>query len=478
MRVAAAALALALGAADPVGAEPAEQSPRQPLALDEVLASVDAHYPLLDAARRERDIARGALRAAEGGFDTRLVGIGDVRELGFYESYTGEGMLEQNTRLWGTRFFGGYRLGRGEFPSYDGARQTDRDGEFRAGFELPLLRGRSIDEARARLQRAEIDVRRAGPQIELERIDFERDASVAYWNWLAAGLRVEVSRQLLDVAAQRQDQLERRVTRGVVPRIDLVDNERLIVDRRIRLLGAERDAEQASLGLSLFLRDADGNPEVPGRDRLPEDFPPEEPPDRIPLGPDLERATRSHPLLRNLSLQRERTEVALDLARNDVLPDMDLLVEGSRDTGQPDPGISTEGSIEGDPRSDTEVRARIRLELPIQRRDARGRVAIAQAELSRLESRERFARERIEADIRRALTGVEAAYAQTEAARDNLELALRLRSAEERKLLLGTSNLIDVNIREVQAADAAVMLIRTQAAYYRALANYRAAVGS
>ena len=138
---------------------------------------------------------------------------------------------------------------------------------------------------------------------------------------------------------------------------------------------------------------------------------------------------------------------------------------------------SSEGSISGAPRNDTEVKALIRFELPVQQRKARGRMAAAQARLSRLKGRERFARERIEAEIRRAMAGIEAAYAQTGSARRNRELALELQRAEERKLTLGKSNLIDVNIRELQAADAAVELIETQAAFFRALADYRAAVG-
>ncbi len=448
----------------------------EPLGLEEVLASVDAHYPLLEAARALRVVAAGSLRSAEGSFDTRLVGEGDLRQLGFYDNYSGEGLVEQNTRLWGTRFFGGYRIGRGDFPSYEGGRQTDRAGEIRGGLELPLLRGRGIDDARARLRRARLDLRRAEPEIELERIAFLRDGTVAYWTWLASGLRVGVARELLDVAEERQDQFERRVAKGVLPSIDLVDNERLIVDRRMGLLGAERDAEQAALALSLFLRDVDGEPTVPGPERLPPDFPPEEGPDRISLEADLERARSAHPLLRSLGLRRERLEVELELARNDRLPAVDLLVEGSRDYGPSKAGISSEGSFSSDPRSQTELKAQIRLELPIQRREARGRAAVASAEISRLEHRERFSRERIEAQIRQALTAVEAAYAQTEAARSNLELARTLESAEERKLTLGTSNLIDVNIREVQAADAALALIRTQAAYFRAQADYRAAV--
>ena len=58
------------------------------------------------------------------------------------------------------------------------------------------------------------------------------------------------------------------------------------------------------------------------------------------------------------------------------------------------------------------------------------------------------------------------------------ELAARLQFGEERKFELGSSNLIDVNIREIQTADAARALIFAQAAYFRAIARYEAAIAA
>ncbi|HEM47180.1 MAG TPA: transporter, partial [Alphaproteobacteria bacterium] len=300
-------------------------------------------------------------------------------------------------------------------------------------------------------------------------------ASIAYWRWLAAGRSVEVGRHLLEVAEARQRQISGRVERGILAEVDLIDNERLIVDRRIRLRGARRDVEQAAIALSLYLRDAEGDPVIPAADRLPGDFPPEDPPSRERLEADLAWAAKSHPVLRSFALARSQAEVELALARNELLPAVDVKIEGSQDFGSASPGIDTLGRLSLDPKSDTEVKALIEFELPVQRREARGRLQTATAKLARIQSRARYAGDEIAAEIRRAMAGLEAAYEQTLGARENLDLALRLEAAEERRLLLGTSNLIDVNIRELQAASAGVALIESQAAYFRALADYRAA---
>jgi len=447
-----------------------------PLSLDEVLRSVRNTFPLLDAARSDRSAAEGKLMAARGGFDTRLSADGDLRPAGFYENYAGGLAVEQPTRLWGARFFGAYRVGRGKFPSYEGGRQTNDGGEIGGGFEVPLLRGGPIDEPRAALQNAELDRLRVEPEIELQRVRFLRDASLSYWNWVAAGRGVEVAKRLLSTARARQEQLESRVARGIVPRIELVDNERLIVDRAIRLTASERDAQMATIGLSLFLRTADGQPILVASGRLPPRFPPEEAPDPAAVVSDIELASLEHPRLRALSYQIESADVALRLARNQSLPALDLRLVASNDFGGSVQGISSEGTISPNPRGDTEFKALVRLELPVLRREARGMAQVAEARKRRLEAESRYLRDQIETRIRSAMATLEAAYSLTAGARRNLELASKLESAENRKLSLGTSNLINVNIRELQTAEANLALIEAQAEYFRALADYRAAV--
>jgi outer membrane protein TolC len=451
-------------------------SPRpDPLDLETVLVSADVHFPMLIAVGLERDVRSAELRSSRGDFDTRLNVEGEARPVGFYESLGGEVGLEQPTRLWGARFFGGYRYGGGDFPSYDGDRLTDGSGEVSGGVRVPLLRGGPIDKARAGIDRRQIDLERVEPDVALERMQVRRDAARAYWQWVASGLALDVTERLLEVAVDRQSQIEGRVRRGAEAEIDLVDNERLIVDRQIRLRGTQRDFERATMTLSLYLRDEAGRPLAATRAHLPDGFPGEAALDREVVRADLERARKYHPLIRKLDLEIERFAVDERLAKNDTLPGVDFTLHGSRDFGSSEPGIDTTGKLSAAPRSETQVKALLRIELPIQQRAARGRLAVARLKAAQTEQRRRLERERIVVDVKRAVASLDAAYDQTVSARHNLALAERLRLAEERKLSLGTSNLIDVNIRELQAASAAQLLIEAQADYFFALADYEAA---
>lgn len=450
----------------------------EPLALEEVIGSADRMYPLLVAAGLEPAVRDAELRARRGALDTKLRLVGDLRPVGYYESNAGAVEIEQPTRLFGARFRGGYRYGGGQVPSYDGGRLTDEGGEVQAGVTVPLLRGGPIDSARARLRTGALDAERATPEVELERIAVRREATGAYWRWVGAGFAVEVAQTLLDVAVERQSQIDGRVRRGAEPEIDLVDNERLILDRSMAVRAAERDFEIATLALSLYLRDARGEPVAPGRDRLPLAFPDE--PDLAPerLRDDLEQAWARHPKLRQLALDRQRLEVDAKLARNDALPALDLDLGASQDLGDPRAGINSVGTLSAAPRSETEVRALLRLEVPIQRREAAGRLTVARTKMRQIDQRMRFERERLTAEAQSAIAEFEAARDLASTARRNVELAERLRRGEERRLELGIGNMIDVNIREMQSASAARALIAAQIAVFEAIADYTAVVAT
>jgi outer membrane protein TolC len=188
------------------------------------------------------------------------------------------------------------------------------------------------------------------------------------------------------------------------------------------------------------------------------------------------QARAEHPRLKRLALEREQLSVDARLARNDVLPDLNLGVEGSQDFGESRGGIDEKGKLSDDSRSSTELGLNLRLEFPVQQRKARGRLGLARIRLQQLERRMDYAEMEIETEARVALEALEAAFDQTRYARENVELAEQLRTAEARKLEAGLSNLINLNIREIQVATAAQDLVRAQRDYFRARAEYRARI--
>lgn len=456
-----------LQAAETPSTTPTTASPAatNALTLHEVLDSVRQQYPPMLAALIERDVAAGRLQSARGTFDFQFFSRLFDAPSGYYQSTTVDTGFEQFTGLWGSTLFGGYRVTTGGLlPDYEKSR-TQGSGEPRIGFRLPLLRDGSIDRRRATLIKARLDKELADPVIHRQQIDFIRAATAGYYGWLAAGERLRLSEALLRVARERMDTLKTQSESGLVARIVLTDNRRLIVSRELAMVQARRRFEAAGLALSLFYRDGQENPTVATRDRLPPSLP-------IPVGPeasllqqDLQRSLTVRPELKRLSLTQEKLAVDQRLARNQLLPNLDAGVSANRDYGDRRYKDQTE----------TEVQVGVELRVPLQRREAKGRVAEIESQLEQITHEQRFARDRIQTEVRDSFSAWSAAHEQTLQARLNVELAVELQEAETERFMRGATDLLALQLREQAAFDAQVSAVDIDADCFRAQADYRAA---
>lgn len=454
-----------LGGAPTPGAAVGRSPGLAMLSLPEVLASVDRHYPLVRAAEQERAIAAGGRLAAEGAFD-HVVRSQNYLDGGTFANQRYSLFVEQQTPYCGVSYFAGYRLGLGNFPVYDGGRKTGDGGEFRAGVTVPLLRGKDIDPFRATLAKASIDQALAEPAIQLQRIDITRAATLSYLAWVATGQRYLIARDILRIAETRDEQLAKRVRAGNLAQIEREDNRRIIIDRQARQVGALRSFQQAAIQLSLYLRDAKGAPVIPEFGQLPAFVEPAPPPDEGARQQDLEMAFQRRPEVQRLALLRRKVRVDLDLAQNQLLPGLNLGIVGAQDLGDTKSDLyKSYGGLA------------VLFDVPLERRNARGRVLASQAEIVRITAQEQFARDRVQVEVQNALNGLDRAFDLVQRGKDNRLQNVYLEDAERVQFRVGKSDLFRVNIRELNAAEARVLEIDAAAEFYRAQAEYLAALG-
>ena len=436
------------------------------LELPAVLDSVRDSFPLLYAAELERPIAAGQRIAAEGQFDT-VVRSRFVNQNGSFDSRVFDVGIEQPTPYSGATFTAGYRTGFDQFPVYSGDRLTGDGGEFRLGATVPLLRGSAIDPRRARVRAAQITQQLADPIIRRARLDFDLLAARAYWTWAQTGARYEIAADVLKLAEDRQESLERR--KGEVDRGDVaVDNLRLVNLRKSDLVRARRNVEQASFILSLYFRDAAGNPIVPKADRLPrrliDAVVPKPEPTALPG--DATAALQQRPELVRFQLLRQGLGIDLKLALNDFYPTLNAESGVAQDVG------ATKKDLDR-----TNYRAGIVFEMPLARRDALGRTGAAQARIVQTLLNERDARDRINAELLDAVSELVRTYERIELNRIALEKALEVRDFEERRFKRDLADIVTLNIREVVAVEAENAVVDAVADYFRAVAVYRAVLG-
>ncbi len=444
-----------------------ESLAKQPgvLTLGELLQSVEKSYPLVLAAERLLSEAEYNYLAAQGAFDAQFRTIGTTKPTGFYTNNYNDSVIEKPTPLGGTSFFAGYRIGRGTFPLYDERRKTNDYGEIRAGAIVPLMRNREIDKNRAELKKADIDRNLAELSIQKLKIEVVRESTKRYWKWVAAGQEFLVIKDLLAIAKVRVKQINDRVALGDLPKVEGIDNDRVIMQREAQFYSAERELQKSAIDLSLFLRTEDGALILPKTEQLPLGFPNTVSFAGIDLEEKIKIAWVYRPELKDFEFKREKIRVDRQMGYNSLKPQVDLVVAASQDFG---PGSVT--------RSKAELEASLVLNVPIQTRRPRGEIGAAEARLAQVDQELQFAKDKIKTEVQDSVSEVIASAKRVEAAKKELEFARRLEALERDRFALGDSTLLIVNIREQTTAEAAIREVKALNDHHAAIANFHAAV--
>lgn len=435
---------------------------------EEVLRSSALTFPsILEAFEREA-ATRSDQLAADGAFDLMLKGEYYDRFTGFYSGGFGKVEARQPLRPYGAEVFGSYRVSNGDFPTYENYNYTNNLGEIKVGALFSLLRGRDIDGRRFAIEDTRIAAAQAQLDVLLVQLNVQHEALRAYYRWAAAGEEIHVFEELLEIAEARQIGLGREIKEGARARIALTENEQNLLRRRTLLEQARRDFATASNSLGFYLRGSDGRMVVPNRDMLPDikQLKAVSPAEVLAAAP-LTDVITARPELQTFKLALERANNRVALRRNDLEPTLDASVELSRDFGQIGPG--------GPGFDSTDTVVGLTFKVPIQRREARGRLQRAEAELRETELRQRRIADQITTEVSNILANLSAAVRLANLAEAEVKQANQMVAAERTRFRLGAGEFFLVNAREETAANAQIGAIRAQLAGRLAEASYNAA---
>ncbi|WP_245804432.1 TolC family protein [Erythrobacter tepidarius] len=439
-----------------------------PLLPEEVLRSSALTFPaILEAFEREA-AARSDQLSADGAFDLMLKGEYYDRLTGFYSGGFGKIEARQPLRPYGAEVFASYRLSDGTFPTYENEFNTNGLGEIKVGALFSLLRNRDIDSRRFAIEDTRLAASQARLDVMLVQLNVQLEALRAYWRWVAAGEEVRVYEELLEIAEARQVGLAREVREGARPAIALTENERNLLSRRTLLEQARRDLDIAANSLSFYLRGSDGRLIVPTREMLPDmaRMKAIAPAEQLAATP-VSAVIMKRPELQTFRLAIERANNRIALRRNDLAPSLTASVEVSRDFGPIGPGDASFDS--------TDTVVGLTFTVPLQRREARGRLQRAEAELRETELRQRRIADQIATEVGNILVTLDAAGKLTELARAEVQQANRMVEAERTRFRLGAADFFLVNLREEDAANARIRAIRAERDGRLAEASYNAA---
>ncbi|MFK7831398.1 MAG: TolC family protein [Congregibacter sp.] len=439
-----------------------------PLLPEEVLEASERHFPSILQAMAKRQAAAGKVVESLGAFDVVFAADGLDWMDGFYDGTSVSGKVLKPLRPLGAQLYGQYSLSNGDFPIYQDENFTNNGGTAKLGFLFSLLRDRDIDPRRFGQIDAELALQQADLEVLLTKVGVQQRALEAYWQWVASGQQLAVYENLLKIALEREGGLERQVSSGRRAAIFVTENRQNITRRQTLATTADRDFRVAANRLAFFLRDNDGEPLNPSKQQLPA----EEQFGSLPSTPGLESIQMDallarRPELMILQTGAERALQKIALSENELKPRLDLnfeLAEGFGSIGEG--GASRDG---------TDAIVGFTLTVPLERRQAKGRITQARAQLESLRQEQRRIEDNVEIQLRNIVLELDIALQLMSLAAQDVELSETMRRAEVRRFEAGASDFFLVNIREETAADARV---RYYTAYQRtrvAQANFDAA---
>lgn len=459
---------LFLAAGPTVGASekptgPRTTSPtRDSLAPEEVVRHVERHYPKILKVLLEQEVAGAKLLEKKGAFDP----VASLRfdELGFEEV---PGKLKDKSKVQGAldwtspegfKVFAGARRSTTE-PFLGSTDSLTRERLF-AGFKLPLFRGAGMNEKRLALEKMRLGEPLAQAQYRLLRLETLELALATYWDWVAAARMVQVGAELLTIAQARTEGVQAQVEAGDLPPIRAIEAATEVAKRREFLAKLERKFQATDYKLGLFLWE-DASERV-----VPDDVTPVTPMVGTPEELE-ERALRERPELVSLSLARQGTALDERFARNLYRPQVDLSLNPGRES-------------EDDVVEPIERRFKygVVVQLPLNRREARGQLSAARAKQGQLEAETELTRRQIRTEVRDALSEIHTNQLRLQATLEELELARALETGERQEFEAGLGTLFLVFQRERARAEVELKRLEILAEGQKADLRLRAATAS
>ncbi len=434
------------------------------LTQKQVIDSALKNYPKVLSYYEKIAVKEGGVLENEGFFDIKLKQTYTDRSRGFYDGKVLDSFLEKQNSFLGSKTYAGYRKSFGSFPVYEGGSITNSDGEYRAGVKFSLLQNSMIDQGRLDLITSKLELKESRVQLENIKIEIQRDATKAYWSFVVAGKIFQIYEQLYELAIKRNQQLEIRFKKGDIAEIILVENNRNILSRKSAMLEAKREFKNAAIYLSLFYRNENGEPKVVNEQSLPETAFEAKEISATQIEKDILHALFERPEIRILKLKKEQELANLDQAQNLLKPQLDVDLGVSKDLGQ--------GSAD---RAQTNNYVAAQLAMPLQRREAKGRVAASESKIKIIKYEEQLLGDKIKAEIEQIKNSLNYTAEIIENTREEIALCQKLEVAEKESFKNGNSDFFLINLREQETARAKINQLTTYEKYKDFNADYKAA---
>ncbi len=429
------------------------------------------YHPTVLAALESMRAAEEGIRGARGAFDAKVVSDYKRQTKSDHNITLHRTQVEKPIGIANSKIYAGVeQVSRAEgklAPIYHTGNPagTGQAGMYSlVGIRLSLLKNLTIDPSRAALRNAEYDATRAKGQRKLTELDIGRFGQLAYWEWVTAKKVEQAFEELYKNGETRNEYLVTRSKKGDVAQILVTENEQYVASRKGTLQAARERLLRAEYALAMFNRDENGEPVIPDPKEEFEDYPASLAVflEKLDFNTSVDELIKNRPDMKNLSLAVSRSEVDLELARQDLRPQVDVATEY----------FQRDNPNQTMPRAYLMILAQV--SVPLEWNLGKGNIAAANA-------RKMVAQ-------RQMSYGLQTYKFEVEALRKSLHLRLEqviqseieftkskeLVNSETYKFKTGGGNLFLVNIREEAQARAEAAFHEARLAFMDSLLTYQA----
>ena len=433
---------------------------------DVVVESAIMHFPKVYVAEEKVRVAEAKFKEAKGEFDTSLNVKNRQFVSGYYED-TGylESRLVKPLPLLNSKIYGGYtRSYNGDYPEINQYFNTRSEGRAMFGFEFSLLRGFLINEKNAIRDIAKLDVNVAKYNNQLMQAQVKADSRKAYWKYFYVKQILQLYEDVLEVALKRQKALEIQVKNGDKPAIVLEENRRVILRRQSLIENVKREMLNNVVGLTMYFRLADGEPYTPELVLLKplkdvELFSSQKPPI---IKHNLEDILTNRLDIKISQILVNQNNIRLKLAKNDILPTVDLAVETSQDYGT--------GAVQKAQRLN---KIAVNVTIPIENKKQMGKYGKAKAEKKVIQQELKLLKDYVANEVKMVANRIKEMEQIYQNTQEEIAIAKKLLNAENIRFENGDSDFFMVNAREQDLLAVEEYNIRSKLALAEMLVEYQ-----
>ncbi len=434
----------------------AQTEPTKELTISELIESIRNHHPVIFSARATREQADTAIQRAQGAFDLGIEQSTLSRLNGFYDGQYFEQGISQPLEIAGAEIGASYRRSEGNFPVYEDFFNTLSGGEVTLDVSFSLLRDREIDARRTAMADAPLQQRvgELQEQIIINQLLF--DGLSTYLNWYRMYLETEALRDLVGLAETRREGIESRVASGDLAAITLTEFETILLTRQIALQEAEQRLLQAQQQLVFFWRNEDGQSYDAGELDAPQ-LPLEWPFQDWQFDAEWQRRIiENHPTVADLDAQLQIARNQARLARNQLLPQLDVEMKLGNDFGSGSVMLQGPESYVG-----------LNFSVPLQRNRAKADRTAALARINEIEYDRQIQYDRLSVSLNENLLQLRTYDQLRVLRRQQADIAHELEAQELIRFQEGDSDQFLLNTREAAAGQAELEAIRAEVLWLR-----------